>query len=101
MTLDEIKQLVSQERYHYSSKVRECIEEGFFSEVDLEHCILSADRVYKQQRDELKQSVDKRKYVIAGRDTHGQPFYTVGKVMPGVQGRVYFFITAHQAEETT
>ena len=39
------------------------------------------------------------KYVIVGRDTHGRPFYTVGKVVQGSEGQFYFYITAHQADE--
>jgi hypothetical protein len=38
------------------------------------------------------------KYVILGRDTHGRPFYTVGKVLRGPTGQFYFYLTAHQAD---
>lgn len=71
MTLGEIKQLVAQERYDYS----------------------------EQERDELGLAVHGMKYVILGRDTHGRPFYTVGKVVQGPGGQFYFYITAHQADE--
>jgi hypothetical protein len=99
MTLAAIKQLVARGRYRYSQKVRAFIAEGFFDEEDLVHCILSANRIHKRERDELRQARDGMKYVIVGRDTHGRPFYTVGKVLPGPQGRFYFYITAHQADE--
>jgi hypothetical protein len=99
MTLAEIKQLVAQRRYHYSRKVRGFIEEGFFDEVDLVHCILSATRIHKRERDELGQAVHGMKYVILGRDTHGRPFYTVGKGIAGAGGQLYFYITAHQADD--
>ena len=99
MTLAEIKQLVVEEQYRYSSKVRTLIEEGFFAEEDLVHCILSATRIHKRERDELKQAYQGMKYVIMGRDTYGRPFYTVGKVLSAPQGRLYFYITAHQADE--
>lgn len=53
MTLEEIKQLVAQGRYRYSRKVRDFIEDGFFNVEDLEHCILSATKIYKSERDKL------------------------------------------------
>jgi|SRR2546428_11690079 hypothetical protein len=99
MTLEEIKQLVSQGRYQYSRKVRDFIEEGFFDVEDLVHCILSATEVHKKERDELRQAVHGMKYVILGKDTYGQPFYTAGKVLQNPKGYFYFYITAHQADE--
>jgi len=100
MTLKEIKKIVAEGSYDYSKKIRESIEEGFFDEKDLEHCIVSAAKVHKKERDELKQAIHGMKYVILGKDTHGQLFYTVGKVMDGPQGRLYYFITARQADQT-
>jgi len=97
MTLEEIKLLVEQGFYHYSKKVREEIEEGFFDERDLESCILSATKIHKKEKDELGQAVHGMKYVILGRDAHGRPFYTVGKVILGANGKLFFFISAHQA----
>lgn len=47
----------------------------------------------------MGQAIHGMKHVILGKDTHGQLFYTVGKVMPGPQERFYFYITAHQAGE--
>jgi hypothetical protein len=41
------------------------------------------------------------KYVILGRDTHGRPFYTVGKALRGPAGRIYFYLTGHQADGDT
>lgn len=52
MTLAEIKQLVAEGPYPYAQKVRTFIEEGFFDEADLAHCVLSAPRIHKQERDE-------------------------------------------------
>jgi len=74
MTLEEIKQLVARRQYQYSQKVRESIEDGFFDEEDLVHCILAAESVYKQEKDELGQAVHGMKYVILGRDTYGRSF---------------------------
>jgi hypothetical protein len=99
MTLEQIKVLVARGAYHYGEKVRERIEEGFFDEEDLVQCIYSATRIHKKEKDELGQAVHGMKYVILGKDTHGWPFYTVGKVIRGVEGKLYFFISAHQADE--
>lgn len=90
---------MAQGKYRYSRKVRDFIEEGFFEEEDLVHCILSATRIQKKERDELEQAVHGMKYIILGRDTYGRPFYTVGKVLQAYGGRLYFYITAHQADE--
>lgn len=99
MTLKEIKQLIVRKKYDYSQKVRDSIEDGFFEEEDMEQCILSATRIYKKEKDELGQAVDGMKYVILGKDTHGQLFYSVGKVLSGINGRIYFYISAHEADE--
>lgn len=99
MTLGEIKQLVGERRYRYSGKIRDFIEEGFYDEEDLVHCILSATEIHKKERDELGQAVHGMKYTILGRDTHGRPFYTVGKVLSSADGQLYFYITAHQVDE--
>jgi len=98
MSLAAIKRLVATGRYRYSHKVRVLIEDGWFDEADLVHCVLSASRIYRKERDELRQSRDNLKYVIVGRDTHGRPFYTAGKILSGTQGQIYFYITAHQAD---
>ncbi|ETW94052.1 MAG: hypothetical protein ETSY1_36540 [Candidatus Entotheonella factor] len=97
MPLREIQRLVNHGRYRYSQKVEDFIMDGYFDEDDLEHCILSAQRIYKRERDELGYAIHGMKYVILGRDTHGRPFYTVGKMLRSQHGRLYFFITAHQA----
>ena len=39
------------------------------------------------------------KYMIIGKDTHGRLFYTARKVRSTKNGRFYFYITAHQADE--
>ena len=43
MTLNDIKTLIARKQYLISSKVEDLIEEGYFSEADLEHCIFTAD----------------------------------------------------------
>lgn len=98
MTLEEIKLLVLKGRYHYSDKVRTFIEEGWYSEEDLECCIRNATKIHKMEKDELKASVDGKKYVILGKDTYGCLFYTCGKVIKDAEGKLYFFITAHKAD---
>lgn len=98
MTLEEIKILVAQKSYRYSRKVQDAIEEGFFDLEDLENCILSANEIHKKEKDELKEAVHGMKYVILGRDAHGRLFYTVGKVVRGVEGKLYFFISAHTTD---
>jgi hypothetical protein len=98
MTLEEIQLLVLAGRYHYSDKVRTFMEEGWYSEEDLECCIKTATEIYKVERDELKASVDGKKYVILGKDTYGCLFYTCGKIIKDEEGKLYFFITAHKAD---
>ena len=100
MPLREIQRLVEHGQYRYSRKVEELIEDGYFDEDDLEHCILSAQRIYKRERDELGNAIHGMKYVILGRDTHGRRLYTVGKMLRAQRGRLYFFITAHQASRS-
>jgi hypothetical protein len=97
MTLEEIKQLVLTDSYAYSNKVREFMEDGWFSEEDMEKSICSATRIYKSEKDELGTAVDGFKHVILGRDSHGCLFYTCGKVIKNDEGKLYFFITAHKA----
>ncbi len=98
MTLEEIQLLVLKGRYNYSDKVRTFIEEGWYSEEDLECCLRNATKIQKVEKDELKTSVDEKKYVIFGKDTHGCAFYTCGKVKKDDEGKLYFFITAHKAD---
>ena len=98
MTLTEIKQLIEHRKYDYSQKVRDNIEDGYFDLKDIEHCILSATSIHKKERDELGQAVGGLKFVIIGKDTHGQLFYTAGKVLSSYNGQFYFYISAHQAD---
>jgi hypothetical protein len=98
MTLDEIRRLIIERNYDYSEKVREFMEAGWFCNEDLEECILSAADFHKVENDELKTSIDGKKYVILGRDGCGRWFYTCGKVKRNEDGKFYFFITAHRAE---
>ena len=96
MTLRQIKRLVRNGRYDYSSKVRIYIENNFYTPEDLKACILSSTRIYKVEVDELGNSVDGCKYTIYGNDTNGYLFYTCGKVLRDEKGNFYFFITAHE-----
>lgn len=90
-----IQELVRQGNYDWSNHVQDQIEEGKFDPTDLEACIASGS-VTKTERDRLRNSVGHKVYVIVGRDTRGRPFYTAGKIMRD-NGRLYFFITAHEA----
>lgn len=94
----EIKMLVSEDRYYYSSKVRKFIEDGYYQLEDLEQCIFTATRICKIQEDEKGDSTDGRKYTILGRDSQGYQFYTCGKFKTDEDGETYFFITAHGAD---
>lgn len=85
-------------RYNYSNHIRDRIEAGEYGEDDLEHCIKTATKIHKVERDELKTAVDGEKYVILGRDTHGCLFYTCGKLKKDENGKLYFFVTAHEAD---
>lgn len=98
MDLEDIKALIIQNNYDYSNKVRGFIEDGWYGEDDLEFCICHAEKIYKKEKDELKTAVDGKKYVIIGKDTHGRLFYTLGKVIKNDDGKLYFFITAHEAD---
>jgi len=92
-----IKELVMNGDYHYSSKIREYVEEGWYQEDDLEQCICTATSIHKVEDDELKASVDGKKYTVLGRDSQGKPFYTCGKIILSKDHRKYFFITAHES----
>jgi len=85
-------------KYDYSDKVRTFINDGWYCEEDLECCIRTATEIHKVERDELKTAIDGKKYVILGKDTHGCLFYTCGKLKRDENGKLYFFITAHEAD---
>jgi len=91
-----IRELVLSGAYHWSKKIQTQIEEGWFSKEDLVECVLTGS-VHKTERDELKDSVGNKKYVIIGRDIHGNPFYTAGKIKRAEDGKYYLFITGHEA----
>jgi len=94
-----IKELVMNDQSHYSRKVRDQIEAGWFQEEDLEQCICTATKIHKVEDDEQKTSINGKKYTILGRDTQRKPFYTCGKIILSSQeNRLYFFITAHEAK---
>lgn len=92
-----IKALVLEGHYDLSKKIWAAITDGDFGHEDLECCIASATGIHKIEPDDLKASTDGMKYTIHGRDTNGRPFYTCGKLLLGEGGRIYFFITAHEA----
>ena len=98
MDLNDIQNLIVRKEYEVSEKVQDLLDQEFFEHRDLENCILTANRIHKRERDEKGASVDGMKYVIIGFDTHGRRFYTVGKILKDYLGRLYFFITAHQAD---
>jgi len=96
--LEVIKSLVADRSYHYSKKVRQFIEDGWYGTEDLERCISTATKIHKVEDDELGVATDRCKYTILGRDTVGQSFYTCGKIILSQNDqRLYFFITAHEA----
>ncbi len=92
-----IRWLVGQGTYDWSEKVQTLIQDGWFEPEDLEVCVATGT-VTKTQKDELRDSVGEKKYVILGRDRSGYSLYTVGKIKRGPAGRLYFFITAHGAK---
>jgi hypothetical protein len=96
--LSLIKLLVLEGRYHYSRRIRDFIEDGLFAEADLEACIKTPTSIYKVEADDFGQAVDDCKYTILGRDRFRKPFYTCGKILLSEDDqRLYFFITAHEA----
>lgn len=91
-----IRSLVKRRDYDWSVKVNQLIKDGWFSQDDLEQCVLTG-YVRKTERDEMKDCVGNKKYTIIGKDSHGYPFYTVGKIKRSEEGKLrYLFITAHQ-----
>jgi hypothetical protein len=92
-----IKELVARRDYLLTEKVYELLSQGEFELEDLEHSI-QFGRVVKNDFDELKKSIGNKKYTIIGRDTHGYPFYSVGKIQRLDGGKKYLVITAHDAE---
>ena len=93
--LQLIQNLIRRGHYDWSKKIDQMMNEGWFDETDLEECILTGV-VYKTENDPFKNSVGDKIYVIIGQDTHGKPFYTVGKILRSDEGTLYFFITAHE-----
>ena len=92
-----IKYLVATERYRLSEKALELLGLGYFELEDLEHSI-QCGTVLKTEKDELKNSVGNKKYVIVGRDTFGYLFYSCGKIQKFEGGKEYFVITAHMED---
>ena len=96
--LTRIRDLMYQRNYRTSGHVDDRVTDGEFDYDDLEHCILSADRIYKTEHDEHDTATDGNKYTILGRDHAGHRFYTCGKIRRDHLGHYYFFITAHLAD---
>ena len=96
--LAQIKRFILHDRFDYSRKVQELLEEDLVTEQDLVNGILTATRIYKRERDETGQATDGYKYTILGTDAHGHPFYSAGKILKDYLGNYYFFITAHVSD---
>jgi|SRR5208337_716154 len=92
-----IRCLVSRGLYRLSRKVEVRIEDGYFEIEDIECCILTGT-VAKTEADEMHNSIGDKKYVIEGSDTHGNPFYAVGKLVASDNGKLYLVITARESE---
>jgi hypothetical protein len=92
--LSLIRYLVATSRYRLSEKAYELLSQGFFELEDLERAI-ECGTVYKTEKDELKNSVGNKKYIIIGHDTSGYLFYTCGKILKLDGEQEYFVITAH------
>lgn len=96
--LTRIQTLIIRRAFRLSGHVDEGIDEGVFDLDDIEHCIMSATRIYKTERDERGTALDGNKYTIMGRNRAGLLFYTCGKLRQDHLGHYYFFITAHAAD---
>jgi hypothetical protein len=90
----EIVELVRDERWDFSMKVRQAPEDGDFTTYDLSRCVLEGGP-RKRERDEKRTAVDGWKYTIWGPSTSGHPFYICGKIRAYPRGRLFFLITAH------
>ena len=51
--LEVIKSLIATDAYHYSKKVRQLIDDGWYETDDLERCILSATSIHKVEEDDM------------------------------------------------
>jgi hypothetical protein len=89
-----VKYLVSKGRYALSPKAYGQHAEGYYELEDLENSICCG-KVHKTEKDERKECLGNKKYVIVGPDTHGYEFYSVGKIKPSDDGHIYYIITAH------
>jgi hypothetical protein len=92
--LDLIRELVDSDAYDLTEKVKNLIEDGWFCEEDIKHCVRTG-LICKTQRDEMKNSINLKKYTILGRDLSGAPFYCAGKIMRSEAGKLFLVITAH------
>ena len=69
------------------------IEQGEYDDRDITHSILTGS-LRKVEADDQRRAVDGKIYTIVGEDRRGLAFGTVGKMIKGPQGKVYFLITA-------
>jgi hypothetical protein len=92
--LSHIKFLIARKRYVLSSKAYTLLAEGCYEFEDLENSICYGT-IRKTEKDERKDCVGNKKYVIVGPDTHGYEFYSVGKIKIAADGHTYYVITAH------
>lgn len=90
-----IQSLVWRKQYRMSGKVQGKIANGVFSREDLAHSILNG-RIIKKQKDELKEAIDGKKYVICGPSPNGLAFETAGKIVEFEDGIQYFIMTGYR-----
>ena len=95
--LAHIRALIEKTRFLLSRKSQDAHADGLFEIRDIAACI-STGYVHKVERDQLKDCVGNKKYVIIGLDTNGYMFYTVGKIIRTDSGYAYLIITARPAE---
>jgi hypothetical protein len=92
--LERIQELVRRGAWQASVHVLDYLADGEFEVEDIECCIANG-RVRKIDTDEVGAAVDGNKYVICGTDQSGLAFETVGKIIEGGDGKLYFVITAY------
>jgi hypothetical protein len=92
--LRRIRHLVAKGQYRLSVKAYHLQAEGHFELEDFENSI-RCGKVQKTEKDEMKDCIGNKKYVIVGPDSHGYEFYSVGKIKLCSDGHVYYVITAH------
>ena len=89
-----IQKLIKCDNYSLSKRVYQKLEDGEFAHQDIVSSILSGS-IRKVEKDEIRSSIDGKKYVITGKSLSGLSFDTVGKFILGIDGDEYFIITAY------